>query len=236
MALQVYPPLVVVRTLLDSFFQYRSLKLAPRSLAREGSVRVYSDDEVISDMAQFYYVRLDALRETPRGRRDWVVILVLATNGKYFLHGPDLRKLLEGVEAERPAKEGRLDELIVVAEETFFKKKNLTDVVRELQNKQAEGADFDGTAPFYSAHPYHIFSLVVPDHKSVPHHRIMSQAEVDDFLRRRRLSIADLTVIYTSDPPIVWLGGRKGQVVEIARDSQTAGTALFQRRIEKGTL
>jgi DNA-directed RNA polymerase subunit H (RpoH/RPB5) len=236
MALQVYPPLVVVRTIIDSFFPYRGLRLAPRGLAREGAVRAFGDDEIISDMAQFYYTRLDALRERPRGGRDWVVILILSSRGKYTHHGPDLRKLLEGVEAERPAKEGRLDELIVVAEEEFFKKKNLTDVLREMQERQAQGVDPDGTAPYYSAHPYHNFVLVVPEHRSVPPHRIMTKDEVDSFLQREGLSYSDLPVILTSDAPLVWLGARKGQVVAIARKSQTAGLAWVSRRVELGAL
>ena len=236
MALQVYPPIVIVRNLITSFFPYRGLTLAPRSLSRDVEVREFTDDEVISDMEQFYYVRLDALRKTPRGGRDWVVVLIIGADGKYAHHSPDLRKLLEGVESERPTKEGRLDEVIVVAEEAFFGKKNLTDVIRDAQQKQAGGADFEGTAPFYSAYPYHNFALVVPAHKSVAPHRIMSAAEVETVLRLERLALRDLAVVYTNDPPIVWNGGREGQVVEITRDSQTAGTALYYRRIEKGSV
>jgi DNA-directed RNA polymerase subunit H (RpoH/RPB5) len=235
MALQVYPPIVVVRNLIGGFFRYRGLALAPRGLSREAALRAFSDDEVIGDMEQFSYVRLDAKRiGPPRGGRDWVVVLVLSANGKYARHGPDLRLLLNGVEAERATKEGRLDELIVVAEEDFFRKKNLTDVVRELQGKQAGGDDRLGTAPFYSAHPYHNFALVVPEHRSVFPHRLMEPAEVDALLRRELLARSDLPVVYASDPPIVWNGGREGQVVEITRASQTAAEAIYYRRIENG--
>lgn len=236
MAQQVYPPNVIVRTLIDAFFPYRGLALAPRGLAREASVRAFGDDEVISDMEQFYYVRLDALRKTPRGARDWVVVLVLAADGKYSHHSPDLRKLLDGVEAERPTKEGRLDEVIVVAEEEFFGKKNLTDVVREFQGKQAGGADPAGAAPFYSAHPYYNFALVVPESQSVWPHRVMAEDEIAEYLRRERLAFRDLPVIHTTDAPVVWLGGREGQAVEINRPSQTAATALYVRRVEKGAV
>ncbi|NBQ41652.1 MAG: hypothetical protein EBU23_03560 [Mycobacteriaceae bacterium] len=229
MAQQVYPSNVIVRNLRDNFFRYRHLALAPRSLARDAEAPVFDDDRVISDMEQFGYLRLDAVREAPRGARDWVVILILRADGKYSHHSPDLRKLLDGLEAERPAKEGRLDEVIVVAEDAFFSKKNLTDVVREAQQKQAGGPDLGGSEPFYNAYPYRNFALVIPEHHSVPKHRIMDPPEVEALLRRQHITRGDLPIILTKDPPVIWIGGREGQVVEIARDP----LALYYRRIER---
>jgi DNA-directed RNA polymerase subunit H (RpoH/RPB5) len=230
---QVYPPNVVIPNICGAFFRYRRLALAPAGLARGAGVPVFNEDRVINDMKQFHYVRIDAVREAPRGGRDWVVVLVLDADGKYSQHSPDLRKLLDGIEAERPTKEGRLDEVIVVAEKAFFDKKNLTDVIREAQQRQAGGPDAAGAAPFYSAYPYRNFALVAPEHTSVPPHRIMDPAEVEDLLRRERIARSDLPVILTSDVQIVWNGGREGQVVEIKRDSQTAGTAFYYRRVER---
>jgi DNA-directed RNA polymerase subunit H (RpoH/RPB5) len=64
----------------------------------------------------------------------------------------------------------------------------------------------------------------------------MGIAEVEEFLRREHTTRGDLPVIYTNDAQIVWNGGREGQVVEITRDSQTAGTALYYRRIERAAI
>lgn len=237
MAQQVYPPTVIVRTLLTHFFPYRKLAPAPRGLAPAAEIRAFSDDEIIGDMEQFYYVRLDALRETPRGARDWVVVLVLDADGKYSHHGPDLRRLLDGVEAERATKDGRLDEVIVVAVEAFFRKKNVTDVIREFQGRHPHtNADLSGTAPFVSAHPYHNFCCFVPGNQSVPPHRIMDEAEVKAYLAQEHLARRDLPARPTSDPPLVWLGGREGQVVEVLRPTQTAGEIPYVCRLEKGTL
>jgi hypothetical protein len=232
MAQQVYPPNVVCKIICRHFFRYRGLTLAPRGLAR-GEVPVFDDDSVISDMEQFHHVRIDAVRTVPRGARDWVVILILGSEGKYAQHSPDLRKLLEGVEAERPTKEGRLDEVIIVAEESFFSKKNLTDVIREAQQRQAGGGDIAGVAPFYNAYPYYKFAIVVPEHCSVAPHRIMSPEEVEALFRCGHISRSDLATILSNDSPIIWNGGREGQIVEITRDSQTAAKALYYRRIER---
>ena len=233
MAQQVFTPNVIVRNLCGPFLSYRGLTLAPHGLGRNAEPSTYDEDRIIGDMKTFFYVRINAVRTVPRGGRDWVVILVLGADGKYSHHSPDIRKLLDGIDSERPAKEGRLDEVIVVAEEEFFSKKNLTDVVSEAQQRQAGGADAAGAAPIYSAYPYYNFALVVPEHKSVAPHRVMAADEVAELLRREHLTRNDLPVILANDAPIVWIGGRAGQVVEITRDSQTAGTALYYRRIER---
>lgn len=244
MALQVYAAGRVVRTLIDAFLPCRGLALAPRGLARDAGPRAYTEDEVISDMEQFAYVRIDARRAAPRGARDWVVVLVLAAEGKYALHGPDLRQLLNGVEAERAAGEGRLDEVIVVAEDEFFRKKNLTDVVRDAQRRfqraRAGGADAGGDAggsqPFCTAAPYCRFVSALPASRVVEPHRVLAPAEVEALLSRERLAFGELPTIRDTDAPAVWIAAREGQVVEIIRASQTAGAAPYWRRVERGPL
>jgi len=244
MALQVYAAGRVIRVLIDAFLPHRGLALAARGLASGTEPRAYTEDAVISDMEQFAYVRLDALRAAPRGPRDWVVVLVLAAGGKYAQHGPDLRRLLEGVESERAAGEGRLDEILVVAEEGFFAKKNLTDVVRDAQRRFQRGragpadaaGDAAGAQPFCSAAQYCHFVFALPEARAVAPHRVMRPAEVEELLGRERLTLADLPTARDTDAAVLWAGGREGQVVEILRDSQTVGRAPYWRRIERGPL
>jgi DNA-directed RNA polymerase subunit H (RpoH/RPB5) len=234
MTSQVYPPKVITQTLISEFFPRRGLRHTAQNL--EADPPVFDEDRIIGDMEKFHVVRLDAVREVPRGGRDWVVVLVLAAEGKYSQHSPDLRKLLEGVAAERAAKAGRLDEIILVAEEGFFGKKNLTDVVNEFQAGQAGGPDEEGAAPFYTLCHYYNFACVIPDSASVCPHRVLSAEEARAVLEAGRISRADLPVIFTTDAPLVWLGAREGRVVEIVRDSQTAGTSVYYRRVERGAI
>jgi DNA-directed RNA polymerase subunit H (RpoH/RPB5) len=64
----------------------------------------------------------------------------------------------------------------------------------------------------------------------------MSPEEVETLFRRGHIVRSDLATILSNDAPIIWNGGREGQVVEITRDSQTAGTALYYRRIERAPI
>jgi DNA-directed RNA polymerase subunit H (RpoH/RPB5) len=235
-----YPPAVVVATLAE-FFEARGLDAAAPPPGR---------DRVISDMTHGY-VRMDATRRAPRGARARVVALVLS-DGKYAQNGPPLRQLLEGVCGEHP---DELDELILVAEEEFFGKKNVMDVFREFAARAARAraaaraaaprgaqpadvavgveADAAGAAPYFSAHPYHMFAMNIPKHVCVPPHRVMAAAEVADLLASQRIAnVRSLPIVFETDPPIVWCGGREGQVVEITRDSEVAVRAVNYRRIQ----
>ena len=199
------------------------------------------DHRVIGDLERLAYVRLDALREAPRGRRDRVVVLVLAAKGKFAHHAPDLRALLGAVLAERGMAE-RLDELVVVAEDDFFARKPLLELALGRGEPLPEGgrrppppadpADPAGERPFRSAFYYRNFVLVVPDHIAVPAHRVLGPEEGARMLREGRLARADLPVIFANDPPMVWAGARAGQIVEITTDSLTAGVAVYHRRVE----
>lgn len=226
MAQQVFPPNIIIKVIREAFFKYRDL--TPTARVPGAELPIFNDDRIISDMEQFSYVRLDAIRNNPKGKRDWVIVLILGGSKKKYYHSNEFRTLLNGIESEKLSKDQRLDELIIVAEDIFFAKKNLIEVVREMQIKMGTVA--------CNAYPYCNFACVIPEHKSVPKHRIMSQIEMEEFLHRERLLRSDLPIILTTDPAIVWLGAREGQVVEIVRDSYTTGTSINYRRVERGSL
>jgi DNA-directed RNA polymerase subunit H len=223
-----YPPELIARNVSGKFFEYRGLTLVPGDSL--------SPDRIIGAMHQDGYVRINAERRAPRGRRRHVVVLILKPNGLYSQSTADLRKLLSMVEREPQARDGALDELIIIAEAEFFTNTHLTALIAESQKKQAGGADPDGRAPFYNAYPYVRFVLVVPEHVMVPRHRIMSKEEVASVLGLCRLARHDLPVVFANDAAVVWIGGREGDVVEIERDSEAAARAISYRRVERAPM
>lgn len=238
-----YPAYVIVSTLWNGFFRYRHLRPVPQELrtgasdaAPRADVKEPTRDDVVAEMEHFGYFRIDAERETPRGKRSHVVILVLAKDGKYSHYSPDLKKLLEGVASERTTREGLLDELIIVAEEEFFGRKLLLEAVKTYQQGSLDGPDPSGETPFYNVYHYHVFSLIIPEHVEVPQHRIMTDKEAEDYYRRERLTPQDLIVIFETDPPVIWIGARAGQLVEVTRNSETAAKATIARRVAKAPL
>lgn len=234
-----YPAYRVVSTIQEKFFPYRGLHAVAMearnatAAAATGGLRALTRDAVTQEMDNFGYYRLDAARDRPRGERSRVVVLVLG-GGKYAHHAPDLRLLIRGVMTEKQVLANRLDELIVVAEDAFFKHRPLLDIIEEYKAESelvAKGPDPTGRAHICNVYNYRCFALAVPEHVEVPRHRIMAPDEVEAFYKFEHLEPSDLISIYSADPPVVWLGARVGDLVEITRMSETAIKAVAVRRV-----
>jgi len=69
------------------------------------------------------------------------------------------------------------------------------------------------------------------DHELVPEHRVLSEEEKDELLRSYRIRISQLPQIKASDPAVVALGAKPGDVIEIKRKSPTAGSYYYYRLV-----
>lgn len=71
----------------------------------------------------------------------------------------------------------------------------------------------------------------VTKHFLVPHHRILEMEERNELLKNLRCIESQLPLILEQDPVIRYLGGRKGEIIEILRDSITAGKTRYYRLV-----
>ncbi len=72
------------------------------------------------------------------------------------------------------------------------------------------------------------------EHELVPEHRILTEEEKRELLRRYNIRISQLPQILVSDPAVVALGAKPGDIVEIKRKSRTAGVYLYYRLVVEG--
>jgi len=222
---QAFAPTVIIKVLCSAYFSRHGLKLATRQLSIAGHNNAPPDDEIASEMSMSDYYRLDAIKDT--ADKDWTVFIILSQGGKYS-HSQHLQRLISNLFAERNASSAsRLSELIIIADESFFSKKNLTDVVMKFNT--AAGANC-------SAFPYYIFVHDQPNHVSVPKHRILSTAEAEALLAREHIVRSDLPTIFTTDIAVIWIAGKVGDIIEITRNSETAGRSIYYRRVELGDI
>jgi DNA-directed RNA polymerase subunit H (RpoH/RPB5) len=227
MSLQVYPPINIINIIINEFFPYRNIKLVNN--------RTFNDDSIIKDMEFYGYIRIDGISVNDRGDRDKIIVIVTKSNDITNSNNTELKKikkLIEQIDEDVITKENKLDELFLIINKELIGKKNFTDIIKDLYDRQKKGLDLEGERPYYSVFPYHNFSFSVPKCKILFPHILMSKEEVNELLQNDRLYISNLPIILTNDVNIIWNGGRPGQIVRIHRCSETALEAIYYRRIE----
>ncbi len=73
--------------------------------------------------------------------------------------------------------------------------------------------------------------ILVPDHVYVPKHEIMTKKEAEEVLLKYNCKPTELPFIFVTDPAIVGLGIKPGDMIKITRNSATAGESLYYRYV-----
>jgi DNA-directed RNA polymerase subunit H (RpoH/RPB5) len=139
--------------------------------------------------------------------------------------------LYKSIESEESYKNNTLDEVILIVGDIFETKKNLLEVVKAEQQKEIRGPDFAGRAPVYNLMYFRNLVSCIPEYIGVPEHIIMTPAESQEFLESQLKNPKELPLIPHTDPQILWIGGRQGQLVKIIRDSDTTGKTIIIKTI-----
>ena len=73
--------------------------------------------------------------------------------------------------------------------------------------------------------------ILVPDHVYVPKHEIISKNEAQKVLEQFNCKPTELPLIFVTDPAILGLGVKPGDMIKITRNSPTAGESLYYRYV-----
>jgi len=73
--------------------------------------------------------------------------------------------------------------------------------------------------------------ILVPDHVYVPKHEIISKTEAEEVLKKYNCKPTELPLIFVTDPAILGLGVKPGDMIKISRKSPTAGKSLYYRYV-----
>lgn len=73
--------------------------------------------------------------------------------------------------------------------------------------------------------------ILVPDHVLVPKHEIMTKDEAEAVMERYHCKPTEMPLIYVTDPAIVKLGVKPGDLIRITRNSSTAGESIYYRYV-----
>ena len=72
---------------------------------------------------------------------------------------------------------------------------------------------------------------LVPDHIFVPKHEILAKKEAEQVLENFNCNPTDLPFIFVTDPAILGLGVKPGDMIKISRKSGTAGESIYYRYV-----
>ncbi len=73
--------------------------------------------------------------------------------------------------------------------------------------------------------------VLVPDHVYVPKHEIMQKKDAEEVLKKFNCMPTQLPLIFVSDPAILGLGIKPGDMIKITRKSPTAGESIYYRYV-----
>jgi len=73
--------------------------------------------------------------------------------------------------------------------------------------------------------------VLVPDHVYVPKHEIMTKKEAEEILNKYNCKPTELPLIFVTDPAIMGLGVKPGDMIKITRKSPTAGQSNYYRYV-----
>jgi DNA-directed RNA polymerase subunit H len=72
------------------------------------------------------------------------------------------------------------------------------------------------------------------EHAMVPKHEILSDKEREELLKKFKVHTYQLPYVRVSDPAVKAIGAKPGDIVKIARNSQTAGKYSAYRFVVEG--
>ena len=73
--------------------------------------------------------------------------------------------------------------------------------------------------------------ILVPDHVYVPKHEIMTKKDSQIVLDEFNCKPTELPLIFVTDPAILGLGVKPGDMIRITRKSGTAGESTYYRYV-----
>ena len=72
---------------------------------------------------------------------------------------------------------------------------------------------------------------LTPDHIDVPKHEIMTIKEAEEVLEKYHCKATDLPLIFVTDPAIIGIGVKPGDMIKVTRKSATAGESFYYRYV-----
>lgn len=237
----------IVHGNVKKFLEHRQLELVAGSISKRKAQKVESktkkseflDDSSFTKVIQIDgYVVIEAkdsdkkdrhfrkqIDEVNRKRPTFTYIVIIDMESKYASASPEFVNLMKRIpEFDHEKRENNM-EIIIISQSVLS-----SHIQKKINLYTNDGTKTAGFCHI-SSYPYHIFTtyLLDPDHSMVPPHRIISKEEEDELLKSTYSEKKCMPKISINDPPVVWIGGEVGDIIEIKLPSESTGIELNYR-------
>ncbi len=202
-------PHVVVYENIYEMFHYRGIKDAPAK----------KDSKSFNE--EFLTTGFKSIKAKNK-RNEYVLFIITQENSGYETKSADAMALIN---KQIRATGAEISELIFITSKPIGSHLAKTFAKFEVENPQIH----------LELHSYEMFISVKPKHVSYDEHIIMKPEEVQELLNFMNINIGANPRIFTTDPAVVWIGGREGDMIKIRRRSETAGQAYYYRLVVRPT-
>jgi DNA-directed RNA polymerase subunit H (RpoH/RPB5) len=228
---------------IPEFLKHRKLKLVSGSVSKRKAQKIVTHNNMLSTETFTKVIQMDGygiieaedlptkdrrykkhISEQNRNRKTKTYIVIIDMNSKFASQSPEfvtLMKRIPGFDYEK--RDHNIDILLI-------SQNKLSSHIQKkisLYKTCTEEAGFTNIEDYQ----YHVFrsNIMDPNHAFVPPHRLLSREEEVELLTGTYSEKKDLPRIHQSDPPVIWIGGEVGDVVEIAQFSESTGTSYEYR-------
>jgi DNA-directed RNA polymerase subunit H (RpoH/RPB5) len=213
---------------LQSFYTYR--KLIPIKLDNSNLDTLSYDYFSKSLKNDGFTIQLVMLNDNVN-KLDNVISIIIICEYDYTTKISDFKKLLSLL-SKKVKKDTLLTykSIIFISENGFSNAVTkglnniLTDIYNDvnvnsnfLKNDKIENLKFDN------------FKAIIPLGQYCSKHRILDKKEVDELLSTTHVNKNNLPTILFSDPQIIWIGAKRGDIIEIDRVSESTGSSIYYR-------
>jgi DNA-directed RNA polymerase subunit H (RpoH/RPB5) len=225
-----YLPYRVYKNIIK-FLEYRKLNLISGYV--KGDKSLLDENKFIEIIQIDKYIMLSAednpeyprrfqsqVPESARQMPTYTYIIIVEPNSRVANTSNDFEKMIKNVPNFNAATKNFNLDIIVVTKELL--KNNIINKIDSYTTFGSDGAKKHGFINI-SNYAYRVFSMVIPEHKQVPPHRILSKEEAEITLNECFVKKRNIPKITKTDPNAIWHGAITGDVMEVQMPSEGVG-------------
>jgi DNA-directed RNA polymerase subunit H (RpoH/RPB5) len=225
---------------IEEFLKHRKLKLISGSVSKRKAQKVVSHEGVLNTDTFTKAIQMDGyviieaedlpnkdrryrkqISEINQKRKTKTYIVIIDMNSKYASQSPEFVNLMKRIPGfDHDKRDFNLDVILI---SQYALSSHIQKKIELYKNYGTETAGFTNIEDYQ----YYVFmsNIMDPNHAFIPPHRLLSREEEHELLTKTHSEKKDLSRIHQSDPPVVWIGGEVGDIVEIMQPLESTGVS-----------